>query len=69
MTHHTCQPLCQDPDNRKTIRDGSLTDQTRLEGGDLLGRLVVLRSRVGEREFVNTVRAGSAAVQRVMGRL
>jgi len=33
------------------IETDGLTNQTRLTGGDLLGRLVTLRSMVGERDF------------------
>jgi hypothetical protein len=50
------------------IQAGELTATTRRHGGDLLGRLVVLRSMVGD-TFLSTPCAGSADVQCARARL
>lgn len=38
------------------IQAGGLSGQTRLQGGDLLGRLCVLQGNIGERDFAAAVR-------------
>ena len=39
----------------REIEAGGLDPNTRLKGGDLLSRLVVLRGKIGEREFAAAV--------------
>lgn len=39
----------------REIRSGQLTAETKLQGADLLARLVTLRTMVGERDFTATV--------------
>lgn len=41
------------------IRSGRLTGETKSQGADLLGRLVVLQSMVGEHDFAATVTRAS----------
>ena len=38
------------------MQNGGLTGQTKAAGGDLLGRLCVLQSKVGAREFATAMR-------------